>query len=127
MFTHHDLIDEILSSWAKTIDVDTAFHLLQDAGISAGPLLNEPRAFSDPHLIARDFFVEIDAPEVGTHLYAGSPFKLSKVPLEIMKPPVRLGEDNEYIYKTVLGITDEAYEHLESLGQIGMDYHPHVA
>jgi len=127
MFSHHDLVDEKLSNWAKTIDVDTAFHLLQEAGISAGPLLNEPRAFMDPHLRARDFFVEIDAPEVGTHLYAGSPFKLSKVPLEIMKPPVRLGEDNEYIYKTVLGITDEAYAHLESLGQIGMDYHPHVA
>ena len=44
-----------------------------------------------------------------------------------MKPPVRLGEDNEYIYKQVLGLTEEEYANLESLGQIGMDYHPHVA
>jgi len=127
MFTHHDIIDEILSAWTKTIDVDVAFHLLQQAGISAGPLLNEPRAFDNAHLKAREFFVEIDAPEVGKHLYAGSPFKLSKAPLEIAKPPVRLGEDNEYVYKTVLGFSHEDYQHLISLGQIGMDYHPHVA
>jgi len=127
MFSHHDAIDEILSEWASTMDVDTAFHLLQKGGISAGPLLNEPRAFEDPQLRARDFFVEIDAPEVGKHLYPSSPFQLSKVPFEVMKPPVRLGEDNEYIYKQVLGLTEDEYATLESLGQIGMDYHPHVA
>ena len=93
MFSHHDSLDEILSEWASTMDVDTALHLLQKGGISAGPLLNEPRAFEDPQLRARDFFVEIDAPEVGKHLYPSSRFKLGKVPFEIMKPPVRLGED----------------------------------
>ena len=34
----------------------------------------------------------------------------------------RLGEDNEYVYKTILGYSDEQYEAYEKNGHIGMDY-----
>ena len=35
---------------------------------------------------------------------------------------MRLGEDNEYVYKTLLKYTAEEYAELESTGHIGMDY-----
>ena len=68
----------------------------------------------------------MDAPEVGTHLYPSTIYKMSKIPFGVRKPPVRLGEDNEYIYREVIGLSEEEYARLKSLGHIGMDYLPHV-
>ena len=65
-------------------------------------------------------------PGGGTHLYGSTTFKLSKVPFPQLKPPVRLGEDNDYVYREVLKISEEEYDKLKALGQIGMDYAPHV-
>ena len=124
LLAHHDQIDNIIEGWTSTQNSIQLFHLLQANGIAGGPILNEEMAFQDPHLIERDFFVEIDAPEVGTHFYPGTTFKMSKVPLVVKKPPVRLGEDNDWVYKDLLKLTDEEYQHLKDIGQIGLDMLP---
>lgn len=51
---------------------------------------------------------------------------MSKVPFVVRKPPVRLGEDNDYVYRDVLKLSEEEYDHLKALGQIGMDYAPDI-
>jgi crotonobetainyl-CoA:carnitine CoA-transferase CaiB-like acyl-CoA transferase len=123
---HHDKVDRIISEWTKIANNYHLFHRLQAAGIPAGPLIHPKLAFSDPHLKEREFFVSVNAPEVGTHLYPSTIYKMSKIPFSVRKPPVRLGEDNEYVYRDVLGLTEEEYTNLVSLGYIGMDYLPHV-
>ena len=122
MHDNHDEIDEIISQWTNTQDNLEAFHSLQAAGITAGPVLNEPLAYGDPQLKARDFFTEITHSDAGTHIYPTTAFKMSDSPFEVRKPPVRLGEDNDYIYREVLRLTEAEYDHLKQLGQIGMDY-----
>ena len=64
---------------------------------------------------------------MGTYLYPGSAFRLSNTPHVVRRGPVRLGEDNEYVYKQVLGISDAEYEELVKSGQIGMDNAPHIS
>lgn len=122
MHENHDEIDKIISLWTNTQDNLQAFHNLQAAGIAAGPVLNEPLAYGDPQLKARDFFTEITHPDAGTHIYPTTAFKMSDTPFEVRKPPVRLGEDNDYIYREVLQLTEAEYDNLKQLGQIGMDY-----
>ena len=124
--THHDDFDRIVREWTVDKDPIELFHTLQKEGVIAGPLLHEIHAFNDPHLKERGFFVEVTAPEVGTHLYPSTTFKMSETPFEIRKPPVRLGEDNDYVYREVLGLSEEEYDRLKAAGQIGMDYAPHV-
>ncbi|MSQ40130.1 MAG: CoA transferase [Dehalococcoidia bacterium] len=123
---HHDEVDEIMSAWTKDKNSYDLFHRLQTAGVPAGPMMHEVHAFNDPHVKERDFFVEITAPEVGTHLYPSTAFKMSKTPFVVRKPPVRLGEDNDYIYQKVLKLSDAEYRHLQALGQVGMDFAPNV-
>ena len=55
-------------------------------------------------------------------MYPTIPFKMPETRFEVRKPPVRLGEDNEYIYRQVLKISPDEYDHLKALGQIGMDF-----
>ena len=65
-------------------------------------------------------------PECGTHLFPGASWKLSETPCRIRKPPCCLGEDNEYVYKSPLGVSDEEYAELQREGYIGMDYDPSI-
>ena len=123
---HHDEVDDIIAAWTSEHESIALFHRLQSEGIPAGYLMHEDHVFEDPQLKERGFFVPITAPEVGTYLYPSTTFRMSNVPFEVRKPPVRLGEDNDYVYREVLGLTEEEYDRLKALGHIGMDYAPHV-
>jgi len=100
--------------------------LLQDEGVAAGPVMDQRDAFADPHLIQRGAFEEAFQQDTGTHLYPGAPYKMSETPPKIRRGPVRLGEDNRYVYQELLGYTPEEYAILEEEGHIGMEYHPDV-
>ena len=82
---------------------------------------------NDRQLLDRGFFEWSTQVDAGTHLYPGMLWKMSKTPLGIRKSHVRLGEDNEYVYKQVIGVSDEEYAHLEAEGHIGMDYDPSIS
>ncbi len=123
---HHDEVDQIVGEWTADKDNVRLFHRLQEAAVPAGPVMHEPMAYADPHVKAREFFVEVTAPEIGTHLYSGTTFKMSKTPFVVRRPPVRLGEDNDYVYRQVLKLSEQEYDRLKALGQIGMDYAPHI-
>ena len=124
--THHDEVDQIIGAWTADQECIALFHRLQKEGVAAGHLMHEEHAYTDPHLKERGFFVPITAPEVGTHLYPTTTFTMSKSPFEARRPPVRLGEDNDYMYREVLKIPEVEYDRLKALGQIGIDYHPNV-
>src|SRR5207247_587384 len=55
-----------------------------------------------PQLQARQFFVEIEHPELGTALrYPGAPYALSATPWQLRRRPPRLGEHNAEILESV--------------------------
>ena len=88
--------------------------------------MHEEHVFSDPQIKERDFFVQITHPEAGTHLYPSTTYKMSKVAFEVRKPPMRLGEDNDYVYREIIKLTEDEYQYLKDQGHIGMDYAAHV-
>ena len=122
----HDEVDQVIGAWTVDKDPIHLFHKLQGQGIAAGPVLHEEHAFRDPHIKERGFLVEVTQADAGSHLYPSTIFKMSQVPFEVRKPPVRLGEDNDYIYRDVLKLSEKEYDRLKDLGHIGMDYAPHV-
>ena len=123
---HHDELDRHISLWTSQHGHFQVMHLLQEAGVAAGPVMDQKDAYNDPHLDQRGFFQEAYQEDTGTHRYPGAPFKLSDMDIGIRRGPVRLGEDNEYVYKTLLNYSDEEYSQLEADGHIGMDYNEGV-
>ena len=101
-------------------------HLLQEAGVAAGPVMDQRDAYDDPHLDQRGMFEEVTQEDTGTHRYPRAPYKMSETPIGIRRGPVRLGEDNEYVYKTLLHYTDREYAALEAQGHIGMGFREDV-
>ena len=123
---HQDELDVIISQWTQERDTWELFSLLQQHGIPAGPVMNEADAYADPHLKERGFFQPLTQAETGTHLYPGLLWQMDNTPNKLRTPPCLLGEHNEYVYKELLGVSDEEYAKLEEAGHIGMEYAPDI-
>jgi benzylsuccinate CoA-transferase BbsF subunit/naphthyl-2-methylsuccinate CoA transferase subunit len=119
-------LDRIIGAWTSGTDADWVMRRLQREGIPAGVVNTEPGILNDPHLRARDFFQEIEHPSTGTQLHPRRAWRASRTPERPMRHPPLLGEDNEYVYKQLLGFTDERYREWEQSGHIGTDYDPSV-
>lgn len=122
-YANQDALEAHIAEWTQTRDHYEVMRLLQAAGVAAGPVMDQRDAFADPHLSARGIFEEVYHEDVGgSHLYVGAPFKMSETPARIRRGPVQLGQDNEYVYKQILGVSDAEYAELERTGHIGMDF-----
>jgi benzylsuccinate CoA-transferase BbsF subunit len=122
-YTNQDELDAEISAWASDKDHYDAFHLLQAAGVAASPVLTTAEVAVDPHLQEREIWQRFSHPKAGTHNYLKPPMShMSKTPLTIRKHASTLGEDNEYVYKRVMGYSDEEFERFVELGHIGTEY-----
>ena len=123
---NQDDMDTLIEEWTGQNNHYDLMFRLQKEGVPAGPVIFEDDAYTDPHLEERNFFQEVTHEECGTHMYPTFGFRMSRTPNSIRRPPVRLGEHNEYVYKELLKVSDEEYHQLEEEGHIGMDYAPEI-
>jgi crotonobetainyl-CoA:carnitine CoA-transferase CaiB-like acyl-CoA transferase len=115
-------LDQIISQYTIEHDDYELMHRLQAAGIAAAPVLEASRMYDDPHLRARDFFRTQTVPDAGTHEYVGPMWRFPDTPVEYLQPPVTFGEHNDYVYRDLLGVSDEEYEALRAAGHIATEY-----
>jgi benzylsuccinate CoA-transferase BbsF subunit len=109
---HEDELESLLSQWTTTCDRHELMALLQKAGVPAGALQDGADLIdSDPQLRARQSFIRLTHPVIGECNHPTQPVKLSESPAEITTSPC-LGQHNGYIYKELLGISDEEYDTL---------------
>ena len=123
-FHNHDELDKYIEKWTSKHDHFSVMFMLQKAGVAAGPIEHPDDAYIDPQMKDREFFEEVTHPECGTHLYPGLAWKMEKTPNHIRRAAPRLGEDNEYVYKQVIGVSDEEYSELTNELHVGMDFVP---
>jgi crotonobetainyl-CoA:carnitine CoA-transferase CaiB-like acyl-CoA transferase len=119
-FARQDELDTLISAWTSNRDLMEVFHTLQAAGIPAGPQLDNELLASDPHVNARGWLRPLTATEAGTHLHISHAFQ--GVPQAWRRGSPALGEDNEYIYRKVLGLSAEEYGRLVAAKVIVNDY-----
>jgi crotonobetainyl-CoA:carnitine CoA-transferase CaiB-like acyl-CoA transferase len=124
---YRDEIDRQVAGYTATQDDYDLFHRLQAAGVPAAPVLEAARVFDDPHLRARDIF---HAQQIqGTarpYEYVGPLWHLRETPATFDRPPVTFGEDNDYVYRDLLGVSEDEYARYRDLGFIATRYDPSV-
>ena len=118
-YQHHDELDGHIEAWTQTRDNFEAFYVLQENGIPAGPVMDWRDAHMDPQLNYRGFFQTLSQQDVGTYRYPGFPWQFPETPLKVTHPPCTVGEDNDYVYKEVIGFGDDEIARLETEGVIG--------
>jgi crotonobetainyl-CoA:carnitine CoA-transferase CaiB-like acyl-CoA transferase len=68
--------------------------LLDEAGVPCAPLQDFAQVFTDPHLLARDFFWDAPHTTAGTVRQLGSPMRFSRTPARRDRAAPLLGEDS---------------------------------
>jgi len=116
----HDELDDAIAAWAATVSADDAFHLLQGAGVPAAPFHDERTFVADPQVLSRQWARPLSSRDVGTFDHLGHPFR--GIPLAWGRGAPALGEDNEYVFKEVLGLGDADYARLVAGGVAVEDY-----
>lgn len=121
---NHDELDRLIVEWTRQRGKYEVMHILQAEGVPAGPVMDERDADTDPHIKERGFFEPLTHAQIGTYLYPGIAWRMSKTPNHLRMATCMFGEHNEYVYKQVIGVSDEEYQQLEKDGHIGTDYDP---
>ena len=119
-YEQHDRLDEAIKQWAGEQEVMAAFHALQSAGVASAPLFDDEQLHNDPNVAARGWIRPLTASDVGTHLHLGHAFQ--GVPQRWDRGSPALGEDNEYVYREVIGLDQDEYLQLQRSGIAVEDY-----
>jgi crotonobetainyl-CoA:carnitine CoA-transferase CaiB-like acyl-CoA transferase len=113
-----DALRSRIANWTRTRPADVIVSQLQAAGVPAGEVMTETRLLEDKHLAAREWFAERGHPAIGTYRYPGHPWRASGFDLAFGRAVPGFGEDNEYVYKTLLGYPDDKYNDLVRRGLV---------
>ena len=114
---HHELIDEMLSSWTRSRSKRQAMAELGAAGVPAGAVFDTLELSEDPDLRRRGMFVTIDHPERGRFTMPAWPVKMSCSHVPVSAAPL-LGQHNRAVYGDLLGLDDPELARLASEGVI---------
>lgn len=101
---NEEMLDLLVNDWTSTRQAEEAAALMQAAGVPAGVVeTSEDQILYDPQLRYRRFFWEMEPPEDGKEQPSQLPnYRLS---LRVRQAPP-LGENNSYVFKDILGLTD---------------------
>lgn len=112
-----DELDRLVEEWTSERSAEEVMKTLQEQGVAAGVVQNGRDLLeNDPQLKARDYFVTLRYPEGGELFVGADSFKLSVTPgRPRMHAPLR-GEHNEYVFRELLGLSEEEYAEYERDG-----------
>ncbi|PON17381.1 hypothetical protein C2W62_13550 [Candidatus Entotheonella serta] len=94
------------------------FDALQPKRILVGMALAIPNLLDNPHLKARELFVETEHPTAGPLVFPGAPFKMSVTPWQLRRPAPLLGQHNDEVYIERLGYTRSDLDRWQADGVI---------
>jgi crotonobetainyl-CoA:carnitine CoA-transferase CaiB-like acyl-CoA transferase len=112
-------LDDLLTAWTTQHTAEDIVTLLQEAGISSGVVQNAEDLSRDPQLLARKFFVQLDHPVLGMTVSGRSPIKFEQDTTVGWKAAPQLGQDNEYVFVELLGLTESEFSSCVEKGIIG--------
>jgi crotonobetainyl-CoA:carnitine CoA-transferase CaiB-like acyl-CoA transferase len=119
----HDELDTRLAEWTVGFDDYELFHRLQRAGVPAAPVLEVSRIFDDPHVLARGLHQKQRLyDDVGEWRFNTPFYRMPRTPIGVRQPPVAFGEHNEYVYRELLGLSDDEFAGYVAGGHVSMDF-----
>ena len=103
-------LDHNLTSFTAGCDRYDLMNRLQARGIPAGVVQKAPDRFDrDPQLKARGYYVDLQHSEIGTWPVEGFPASLSRSPADVggmtRRAAPKLGEDNDFVYGELFGLS----------------------
>jgi len=115
---HVGELEDLIREWAAARSSDQIADELTAAGIPFGKVSSVEEVMSSPQIAAREMMLDVEHPELGPLRLPGIPIKLSGSPGTVRKAPPTVGEDNDYVYGTLLGRSPEQIQRMKEEGVI---------
>jgi crotonobetainyl-CoA:carnitine CoA-transferase CaiB-like acyl-CoA transferase len=120
---HQDALDAVVGGWTQTLEPYDAMYRLQQAGVPAGVCQTaEDRCDHDPQLAALRWLTEVTGTKIGRWPIAEVAVKMSESPAYIGGRLDRgapcYGEDNDYVYGELLGMSAQEIKDMAEEGVI---------
>lgn len=112
-------LNALLAEWTSGQDKERLTQELQVRGVPAAPVRTPAEQLEDPQLRATGFFQYVDHPYVGRHPYPSFPVRFDGAYPAIHRVGPLVGQDNQYVFKEILGLDDAELARLEAEGVIG--------
>jgi len=117
---NEDELEKLLEERTTAFTAEELMATMQAAGVTAGIVQNgEDLLERDRQLRHRGHFRTLKHPEIGEHRCEVTPFRLSKTPSRMQTPAPCLGQHNEYVCNTILGMSDEEFLEAMEAGAFG--------
>lgn len=105
-------IDQIVQAWTRSRTKQEIYEEMTRRDVPCSPVLDVGEVWNDEDLIQRGMIVELDQPGIGKLKVLGSPVK-SPSSVEPLAPAPRLGQHNQEIYGSFLGLTADTIQRLK--------------
>lgn len=112
-----DKMFQLIEDWSVNHGKWEVLAMLNEHNIPCGPILSTKEIIEDPSLADNEIVVKVDHPERGEFTTVGMPIKLSDSPAEVRRSPL-LGEHNNEIYGSELGVSEQELAELKANGVI---------
>jgi benzylsuccinate CoA-transferase BbsF subunit len=100
---NQDELNKLVGSWTKDFTNTEVMTMLQKAGVAAGSSLDIGELVRDPHVVKRGAIIQQNHPVGGKINVYRAPWKSA---LTAKNPPAPcLGQHNDYVFKTLLGMS----------------------
>ena len=110
-------IDAYLDAWCAHVDCAEAVEALLAAGVCAQPVNDFGDVLAERHYQERRTFLEMqDRVLAKVYIIDGLPWVESPAPEFRYSSAPQMGSDNEYVFREVIGLTDEEVERLSRSG-----------
>ncbi|MFQ5849658.1 MAG: CaiB/BaiF CoA transferase family protein [Candidatus Binatia bacterium] len=109
-------LDSYVQQWTLHLAPEEVMEKLQSVGISAGVVHNGARLANDRHLWSRGSIQIHEHPRQGKLNLPGVAMKLSDTPGMVVRHAPLLGQDNDYVFRHLLGLSEEEIQRLQEAG-----------
>jgi crotonobetainyl-CoA:carnitine CoA-transferase CaiB-like acyl-CoA transferase len=97
----HHLMDiaPMMEDWMRQQKKEDIHHRAAKAKIPIGPFNTAADVLANEQYQARGYFIEVDHPIAGKHLYPGWPYKMTATPPAVERPAPLLGQHNPEVFE----------------------------
>ena len=114
--SEQERINQVMADFAAQRSAQELYHSAQKLRLLCTPVQSVADLLKDEQLDDRDWFVEVEHPEIGeTFTYPGAPYKLSETPWQIRTRAPMVGEHTCEVLGEWLGLSSDEAEKLVAL------------
>jgi len=111
---HREAIEEIMRAWFLARTAAEAMAIFTAHEVSAAPIYSIADIFKDPHFEAREVIISVPDTDFGAVKMQAVVPRFSKTPGNVWRAGPSLGEHNNTVYRTELGLDSDTLEDLRS-------------